>query len=138
MARLWLLRSHPNFFVILAATFVFHAAQAGIGLFGPARSFQSVSLTYVNELASPMTWGIAFGATAAGLAIGGISRRWWHVARLALAWGAIVTGVRAVLIGMAASNLDGTGLTGVPVWVLIATLHLSQAGEPPTNPATGH
>lgn len=136
MARLWLYRSHPNFFIVLAATFAFHVAQCAIGVFAPEPAFRSVSLTYVHDIADPAVWGAAFGITAAGIAAGLASRRWWHIARLALAWGAVITGVRAVLIAMAAYNLDGTGLTGVPVWTLIATLHLSQAGEPPNNPAS--
>lgn len=132
---MWLRRSHPNFFVVFAATLLFHAAQALIGFVGTDDAFRSSSLTYVNDLASPRWWGVAFAVTALGMAAGMASRDWWHTARVALALGAIVTGVRAVLIGMAYLNLGGPGLTGIPVWLLIATLHLSQAGEPPANPA---
>lgn len=134
---MWLRRSHPNFFIVFSATLMFHAAQALIGLAAGAGSFRSASLTYVNDVATPGWWGAAFGVTALGMAAGLASRRWWHAARLALAWGAVVTGVRAVLIAMAALKLDGTGLTGVPLWLLAAILHLSQAGEPPANPASG-
>lgn len=133
--RPWLQRSHPNFFFIYVATLTFHLWQASIGLFGPASFFGAPGLDRVNRTANPEVWGLAFAIIGVSMMLG-LFRGSFQLSRLALAAGAALCTFRAVLIGLTISDGFYGSMTGVPVWFLAASLHLSQTGEPPFNPAT--
>lgn len=132
--------SHPNFFVIYAATACFHLWLGIAGLSGGPGD--TAALRWVNNLASPATWGIASLCIAGGLFVG-LWRHTFRLARLSLAAGATLVLVRAFLLSVplveAILNIDGgtrTGVLSVPAWLLIGALHISQTAEPPRNPQT--
>lgn len=132
--NLWLYKSHPNFFFIYAATLVFHFSQAVFHGFAGPGSFTSPALKYAMEI-SPKYWALGFALVFVGLATG-LFRQHWTYARLALTCGAILTIARALFIAAALISGESQGLTGLPVWALVAAVHLSQTAEPPVNPIT--
>lgn len=127
--KLWpqLRSTHPNFFVVYAATAFLHLGFAVLNWATPER-FAAPSLDRVYWLAPRPAWAAASFTVWALLTVGVYLR--FTLGRLGLMLGMTLMLVRGVLIELS-DNPPGVGLL---VWAFIAIVHWTQLAEPQTNP----
>lgn len=133
LIRPWLPRSHPNFFMIYTATMIFHLWCAINGVFGPDRWWAFPVYKYTNMLMAPEAWAAWNWLAACGMFFG-LHFRTFSWSRLALGIGSAWCWTR-VLLFAADWRTEGADVgNAVPVYLLVAVLHISQILEPPVNP----
>lgn len=133
--RLWLWRSHPQFFVSFAVTALLHLGMGTLALINSESQSKVPALVRAHAIAPPHTWGVVFVVTGLVLAVG-LFQRTWFMARAGLIAGFVVCLTRFAAIAGAAVDGRLGAITGVFPWLFIAGVHLAQLGEPPENPAT--
>ena len=120
--------SHPNFFVVYAATAFFHLVFGLMHWLEPGR-FAGPVYELCYWVMPVKAWGTASVLVWLLMTLG----VFWSFtyARIGLAVGFFLTLSRGLLIEMADPEAIGAGLLA---WGLIAMQHLSQLREPPANP----
>lgn len=130
----WLPTSHRNFFIIYAATTIYHVWCGLNALLGPGRWFEIDSLKFVNEVADPVIWGVFNLLIAAALYIN-LHLRDFRFARVALGVGLAWVMLRFLLIALGWATGEDIA-NSLPNLFLCGAVHVAQTLEPPVNPAT--
>lgn len=101
-----------------------HLWNAAAGMFGPEEWFDTPGLRYVNEVASPFQWGIAFAVVGILLTIAIFVPRWPRLAKVGLALGMFLTLLQAILTGRTFfDDVPAAAVRGVAVWGCLAAIH---------------
>ena len=131
----WLPRlrwAHPNLFVALTVTALFHLVFGLMHLLMPEQ-FDAPHFRDVFLLLPQWLWGLK--GVVIFLAI--VYAMWtekYMVARGALVVGMFFAIARGLLIELAPERV---GAGGVVIWLFVAIMHWVQMSEPSTNPITG-
>lgn len=133
MSPFRLFRAHPNYALMMLSIAIFHAWSAYIALANP-ESYRSPTLRQTREFLEPEQWGLLALATFILITVGWLAGH-NTVSRIGLAMGTTIAFCRAGLLILANRHGYPTAL-GVPVWLLVAMIHLTMTMEPPTNPAS--
>lgn len=132
--KLWLHKTHKNFFLVYLFTAISHLWIAAHGIFGDQDDYLLPALVEVNKFADHTTWGYWSGLIGVGL-IFGLFCRTFVVSRLFLGLGIAIMLFRFLLISQAWFN-GASVANSLPYLFLIIGLHVSQTLEPPINPET--
>ena len=128
-------QSHPNFWIIFTATWIFHVWMGLEQLLMGDEAFTAAATNYVYQVIPRPCWGWANLIVGVGLVLSSY-RRFTHWTRVFLAVGMSLATARFLMI-VWGRFFDGlqAGIS-LPLWFLVAALHLAQTMEPPINPAT--
>lgn len=132
--KIWLHKTHINFFLVYMFTAISHLWISANGVFGQDNDYASPALIEVNKFADHTTWGYWSGIIGLGL-IFGLFCRTFVVSRLFLGFGIAIMLFRFLLISQAWLN-GAPVANSLPYLFLIIGLHVSQTLEPPINPET--
>lgn len=134
-SKLWLKRSHPNYYVIYLFTLVHFFWNALNGLIG-GEEFSIPVLDHVNAVASPQVWGVSYLVVTVLLLVG-LFRANFKVAKLGLAIGLLMQLSRFLLV-LSVSLAEAVAVANtLPNLLVVVGVLISQSLEPPVNPATG-
>lgn len=129
--KIWLNKTHRNFFLIYVYTIIFHLWCGLLGIFGGTLLVSA--LHYINFV-NPVYWGIVSLIIALGMIIG-LYKETFEVGRFFLSLGMFWCLLRFLLITAAWLGGQSVGL-GPPLYLLAVGVHRSQSLEPPENPAS--
>lgn len=139
-ARVWLLRSHPNFFIAYVGMIV---GVLGVGLLSLRASSDAGAppiLDYFYRLAPIHLWGAVYGIVGTAMLVG-LYLESFQFARLMIAVASVLLCVRLllqvewVIVAFAHHDPDvWSAVSGLPLLFTVLMNGLAMTGEPPQNP----